>query len=197
MNPFPSPPGTVEAGGEEIPIHTDFRVWAQFEAEATRGTARAAELLVLCYPRFPRHPAEALDRAIWFYRCGHGEEPDTGDKSGLRPCGRAYDFVQDAALLTASFRAAYGIDLDTDYVHWWTFRALMLGLPSDTPFMQVVGYRTADTKGMTKAQKKFYAEMKARYAIREHGAALTLEERDQRMKDYVAARLREINSTKP
>ncbi len=193
MNPFPAPPDTVDVGGAAVCINTDFRVWAQFEAEVIRGTARAWELLRLCYPEFPRHPAEALDRALWFYRCGHDDEPDTGDNSGLRPSGRAYDFAQDAALLTASFRAAYGIDLGTDYVHWWSFRALMLGLPSDTPFMQVVGYRTADTKGMTKAQKKFYAEMKARYAVREHGAALSLEERDQRMKDYVAARLEEVN----
>ncbi len=197
MPPFPTPPDTVDAGGETVPINTDFRVWAQFEVEATHGTARAAELLVLCYPSFPQRPAEALERAIWFYRCGHDEEPDTGDKSGLRPCERAYDFAQDAPLLLASFRAAYGIDLSVDYVHWWTFRDLMLGLPQDTPFMQVVGYRTADTKGMTKAQKKFYAEMKARYAIRESGAALSLEERDQRMKDYVAVRLKEINSAKP
>ena len=78
---------------------------------------------------------------------------------------RGYDFRVDAEALLASFRTAYGIDLDTAHLHWWTFRRLMFGLPRDTPFMERVHYRVADVSGLSKRERKHYQKMRALYAL--------------------------------
>ena len=61
-----------------------------------------------------------------------------------------------------------------------------------------MGYRTADTKGMPKKQKQFYDRMKSLYALKNKAtaaSALTLAQRNQRMKDYVARRFEEVEAT--
>ena len=68
----------------------------------------------------------------------------------------------------------------------------MAGLPVDTPFMQRIYYRTVDTKGMSKEQRRHVLEMRKRYAIKSlPGEVLTLEEHDRRMRDYVDRRFAE------
>ena len=80
-----------------------------------------------------------------------------------------------------------------ELVHWWQFRKLMFGLPSETPFAQRLHYRTADTSGMSKEQKKHYSKMKKLLAIREKACAgETLAQRDKRMLDYVEQRCAEV-----
>jgi len=49
--------------------------------------------------------------------------------------------VQDAPLIHAAFRQAYGIDLQRIDLPWETFCALLSGLPEDTRFCEVVSIR--------------------------------------------------------
>lgn len=49
--------------------------------------------------------------------------------------------VQDAPLIHAAFRQAYGIDLQRIDLPWETFCSLLSGLPEDTRFCEVVSIR--------------------------------------------------------
>ena len=57
---------------------------------------------------------------------------------------RSFDFQQDAQLIYASFYQAYGMDLfeQQGKLHWWSFMALLNGLPSDTKLSEVISIRT-------------------------------------------------------
>lgn len=119
-------------------------------------------------------------------------------RSKQRATKKAYCFEQDADLIFAAFYGQYHIDLsDAEGLHWWKFRALFRGLPSDCELVKVMGYRTADLKGMGKAQKKLYEKMRKVYAIknkRSVESTVSLSERNKRMKDYVAKRFEEVGS---
>ena len=83
-------------------------------------------------------------------------------------------------------------------MHWWKFRALFRALPQECELVKIMGYRTADLKGMPKAQKKFYEKMRELYALtnsRSVESAMSLAERDRQMQEYVARRFREAGDT--
>lgn len=195
------PPTTVQVGGQEWSIHYDFRVGARFETMILNpeisDEEKVEQALNLYYPIIPSDAPGALDALLWFYRCGKdpGEEKSTGGRQKPR---RAYCFEEDADLIFAAFLEAYGIDLSASDMHWWTFRALLLGLPRGCELVKVMGYRTADLKGMDKAQRRFYEQMRKKYALKEPGAArraMSLEERDRRMKEHIAKRFEEAGET--
>lgn len=190
-------PDTVEIGGQTWAVNTAFYVWVLFELTMQDPKLTDAEkieqALSLCFPAVPPDINRALDAVLWFYRCGT-DAPKPG-KGGGGSYKKAYCFEQDADLIFASFMACYGIDLaEADDLHWWKFRALFRGLPQESEIVKVMGYRTADLKGMGKTQKKLYEKMRKVYALanaRSVESAVSLAERNQRMKDYVARRFNE------
>jgi len=199
-------PNTVDIGGGAWPINTDFREGVRFELLMQTGTLtdeeRMGRALRLFYPKLPEDISAALDGMLWFYSCGRYEprKPAAGD-SGPQKKQRekkVYDFDQDAELIFAAFRAVYGIDLNTvEGLHWWKFRALFSTLPADCEFCKVMGYRAMDTKGLSKKQKQHYEKMKRLYALKNEvdvGSALSLGERNQRMREYVDRRFEEMEA---
>ena len=189
-------PCEVEVAGLAWPIDTDFRLMVEFEtAIFTQQGDDLAELLAELLTRFycgqlPEDIEAAMDRLLWFYRCGEQEEEKEA-KGGKAK--RVYDFDQDAEALYTSFLHAYQLDLTTATIHWWQFRRLMFGLPAETPFSRRLHYRTADTSGMGKEERKRYAKLRNLYAIRERpGKRETLEERNARMQAYVRRRFMEV-----
>ena len=71
--------------------------------------------------------------------------------TGGRKTGpRVTDFAQDAGLIRAAFRQAYGIDLYRDKLHWFEFQELMSALPNDTRYSEVVGIRAKPIPAPTK-----------------------------------------------
>ena len=92
-------------------------------------------------------------------------------KSKAEPGPRAFDFWQDADLIYAGFRQAYGIDLHAEigHLHWLQFLALLSGLPSSTRFCEVVQIRLRPIPKPTKHNQeeiRKLMELKARYRIR-------------------------------
>lgn len=186
-------PDSVEEDGGRYAVDPDFRLMVELESAVEDGLSPEAleDILRRFYRQTPPSaPEAAVDGLLWFYRCGR-EETEEGGASGKT---RVYDFGQDAEALYTSFLQAYRIDLSVDAVHWWAFRRMMFGLPADTPFAQRLHYRTADTSGMGKEQKKHYARMKKLYAIRQRASGReTLAQRDARMLAYVERRFSEVN----
>ena len=52
------------------------------------------------------------------------------------------DWVQDAGLIRAAFRQAYGIDLYRDKLHWIEFTELLNAIPEGNRYSEVVGIRS-------------------------------------------------------
>lgn len=198
-NPFERLPTTVTVFGENVTVNTDFRVGVSIETEMLQSSPDVEGLLQLFYMNdIPKDVEEAAKQMIEFYANydENGDENDDNENAAPVSKKRLYDFKQDADALTASFRQAYGIDLETDELHWWKFRRLMFGLPVDSPFMQRVQIRSVDINKVDKSQKKYYRRMKALYAIRQtdQKKRMSLEERDEMMKNRVRRRFEEAQS---
>ena len=84
---------------------------------------------------------------------------------------RVLDFQQDAELILAAFRQAYGIDLfqEPGRLHWLEFLALLSGIPQGTRLAEVMEIRACKVPPVTKnnhEQIKALMKAKAKYAIR-------------------------------
>ena len=60
------------------------------------------------------------------------------------------DFEQDAGLIRAAFRQAYGIDLYRDRLHWIEFTELLNAIPEGNRYAEVVGIRARPIPAATK-----------------------------------------------
>lgn len=178
-NPFQALPETVEVGGRAVKVDADFRVGVAIEQESTALEPDVVSLLNAFYlENIPQPVEEAVQKMIEFYshQDGGGEKKEDSGKLSKR----AYDFTQDADALLSSFLDAYGLDLSTAKIHWWTFKRLLCNLPSETPFMRRVYYRTADTKKMSKSERKHIEKMRRLYALKApERAGKSAEELDQ------------------
>lgn len=74
------------------------------------------------------------------------------------------DFVQDAGLIRAAFRQAYGIDLYRDRLHWIEFTELLNAIPEGSRYSEVVGIRARPMPAATKwnqHEREWLAKAKA------------------------------------
>ena len=163
-------PETVEIDGVEYQINSDFRISILFELLMQDDEVGKRQKLMsglrLYYPVVPQNLTEAVDKMIWFYRCGREAEEDRPGKSGGR-AKQVYSFQYDDDYIYAAFLEQYGIDLqDVEDLHWWKFRALFKGLREDTEIVKIMGYRSIEiTSKMSKEQKEFYKKMQSVHAL--------------------------------
>lgn len=74
--------------------------------------------------------------------------------------------TQDAPLIHAAFRQAYGIDLHRVDLPWMTFCELLSGLPENTRFCEVVSIRTRPIPPPDKHNARYIEElMKAKASV--------------------------------
>ena len=88
------------------------------------------------------------------------------------------DFVQDAGMIRAAFRQAYGIDLYRDRLHWIEFSELLNAIPEGSRYAEVIGIRVRPMPAPTKwnAQEREWL-MKAKADV-----AIHLSEKEQAKK---------------
>jgi len=187
---YTTPPDTITVDGVEYPVDTDFRTWVRFQgillADGTND-GKAAKICDLMAEMELPQTKESLDAMLQFY-AGASAENNTGGGKNVR----AYDFEKDSEYIFSAFLDSYGIDLTTARLHWWRFKALFKSLPEDCQMCKIMMYRTIDLKKVPKEQRKFYREMKARYALKSgnHTGYRT----EQEMKEYVKQRFAEAKS---
>ena len=78
------------------------------------------------------------------------------------------DFVQDAGMIRAAFRQAYGIDLYKERLHWIEFSELLNAIPEGSRYSEVVGIRARSLPPPTKwnaEERKWLMKAKADVAI--------------------------------
>lgn len=163
-------PETVEIDGAEYRINSDFRISILFELlmqdDEVGKRQKLVQGLQLYYPEIPHNVTMAVDKMIWFYRCGK-ETGNGGHGSGSGRAKQIYSFEYDDDYIYAAFLEQYGIDLqDIEELHWWKFRALFRGLSEDTEFVKIMGYRSVKiTSEMSKEQREFYKKMQSIHAL--------------------------------
>ena len=185
-------PEYVEIDGVEYKINTDFRIGIMFELLIQDNTFTDMEkveiALNLYYPEIPHDPIQALEKILWFYRCGKEydtESPHEGT-GGTTQQQAIYSFEHDAEYIYAAFLDQYGIDLqDIEHLHWWKFRALFKGLKEDNLIVKIMGYRAIKIDdSMTDSEKKFYRRMKKIYALPDNR---TQEEKERDFTNAIAS----------
>lgn len=163
-------PETVDIDGIEYRINSDFRISILFELlmqdDELGKRQKLVQGLQLYYPEIPHNVTMAVDKMIWFYRCGK-ETGNGGHGSGSGRAKQIYSFEYDDDYIYAAFLEQYGIDLqDIEELHWWKFRALFRGLSEDTEFVKIMGYRSVKINSkMSKEQREFYKKMQSIHAL--------------------------------
>lgn len=170
MNILTEPaPKAVNIDGAEVPINSDFRASIRFEMMMDNWELSEEEktfkALEIYYPEIPANIPEAIDKLLWFYRAGKEERESAPD--GPRKAAQIYSYFYDDEYIYAAFLGQYGVDLqDVEYLHWWKFKAMFLGLKSDTRIVEIMGYREVTiSPKMSNEQKQFYRRMKKQFAI--------------------------------
>ena len=180
-------PCTVLVANVEIPINTDYRTGILFEQTlndpAMPDDEKLDTVLKLYYGDTVfsllvdvETVREALNRIMWFYRCGADETAGSETEEPTSGKDPPFSYEHDAGYIYAAFMEAYGIDLTKNRLHWWQFRALFLGLPETVLFCKIMAYRAMEIPAkMPKAQKKFYQRMKLIYKLPDSPEQIRLE----------------------
>lgn len=166
-------PTSVEVGGAELPIRSDFRAaldCIQIVSDPELGDDDRTLLLLECFYDSwdewigdeviehgwmdidPRDYQEAVDRALWFI--GGGKEAARARKPKLM------DWEQDFPIIAAPVNRVLGFECrEVPYLHWWTFLAAYNEI-GDCLFANVVSIRKKKAQGkkLDKADQAFARE---------------------------------------
>lgn len=126
--PFPV---SLTISGVECPIHWDFRTVLRCQKILQDAGRELTEdemtrLLRLFYGQYTWYTEEHFDKMLWFFSCGREPERKHFPRkiAGINS-KQAFDFEVDADLIYAAFIQQYGIDLQTEEMHWWKFMILL------------------------------------------------------------------------
>lgn len=156
-------PDTVNVGGIDYPVYTDFRRWLEIETLLSENPSAEdfARAIMLCYKALPKNIADAVEGILKFHsgNCAYKKRKVKGHKNPI------YSYKYDSEYIYSAFFEKYGIDLCTVQLHWLQFRALFRSL-GECRFTKIVGYRTIDLSDIkNKEQKQVYRKLKRRFAL--------------------------------
>lgn len=171
MNMFKNLPYFVFLQGKKYKINVDFRNMISYENIVQNNkidkSERIKTLIKNFYPYFSNSEnymnlckninlyKEACDKLIWFYKCGR-EDYHKNSGGGCVKISQIYSYEYDDEYIYGAFLEQYGIDLSTDRVHWWKFKALLKSLKDDTEFVKIKSYRAYDGKDENLQELKKY-----------------------------------------
>ncbi|EGS9999074.1 hypothetical protein I9Y31_001292 [Clostridium perfringens] len=166
-------PTNVEIDNKKYKINTDFRTSILFELLIQDNSLEQKEKLMkalkLYYPVVPKNIDEAIEKILWFYKCGKDFQYGDSKSKGSNRTNREleYSFEYDDEYIYAAFLDQYNIDLqDIDYLHWWKFRAMFKSLKEDNLIVKMIGYRSVNLSEITdKEQRKQIKKMKELYKL--------------------------------
>ena len=175
-------PRCVYLKDERFIINTDYRIFIEYEWEIMQGedTKKSSlKALQSFYPAFSLILQkglleEAIDKFVWFYKCGKDKPPKKSKGKGSNK--RAFDYKEDDLLIWGAFKTYFKVDLSTNYLHWWKFKALCETLSQEAEFTKIKGYRTYTGKD------KDILELQEYYSLGETKAEI--EDRIRRDKIY-------------
>lgn len=160
-------PRYVIIKNEKFIINSDFRIFIDFELEM-QGTNKEKAIenaLMKFYPVFFKIIQknllnEAIEKFIWFYKCGKEEYNENNPKSSkvLKKKSQIFNYKYDCDLICGSYWIYAHTDLHK-YCHWWRFKEIWNSLPQDCEFNKIKAYRAYD------GEDKDLLELKAFYKL--------------------------------
>lgn len=164
-------PTTVEIDGVEYDISSNFRDSILFEMLMQDNKVSDDDKLILGLQyyyrdRIPENIKMAVEKMLWFYKCGK-EEVEAKGTDSAGSVGQIYSYEHDDDYIYSAFLDQYGIDLqDIEDLHWWKFKAMFKSLKDDNKISKIMGYRAMKIDNdMSDNEKKFYKEMKNIYSL--------------------------------
>lgn len=159
-------PRYVKVGKRRYWLKTDFRhVLRMFDILSDTSLAEQARMYLALCEIVRNPPKREAEQIIVFLAARSVLIPSKG---GGGEHERVTDFAQDADMIRAAFRQAYGIDLFRAKLHWIEFTELLNNLPSGTRYSEIVDIRARPLPEATKwngKQRTALLEAKAKYAI--------------------------------
>lgn len=150
-------PNTINVGGKDFSIYTDFRVWIKFEIDFNKNT-NGFDVRYLFKNEYPFFCD--LKPLLDFSR-PKKELPKVFSRISENII--ALDYEIDADYIYSAFMHQYGIDLiDVEYLHWHKFIALLNGLKG-TKLDEIMGYRFY--KRDDRKNVDHYAELREAWSI--------------------------------
>lgn len=133
-------PRSLTVNGEEYAIHWGHRdclvIMANLEGNDLTRWEQFVYVVQALYEDIPPDFNAALVQALWFLHGGKELEEATERADPVR----TFSYEQDAELIYSAFSTRHGIDLSTETLHWWRFRALFTDL-RETTFSELCSMR--------------------------------------------------------
>lgn len=166
-------PTTVIIDDVEFEINSDFRISMMFELlindPELSERERLYQTLILYYPIIPSNLEAAVDKIMWFYKCGKEEQEEnnnTNKSSGKKTVKKIYDYEHDSEIIFASFMKSYNINLQRDNLHWWEFKSLFDNIDEDSKLYKIMEIRSVNLNQIKdKDKKNYYKKMKDLYKL--------------------------------
>lgn len=167
-------PKIIEIDNNSFDIRTDFRTWIDVERIMMDDEiptyyklyimSENLDLFYGCEEIFAEPLDAVFDGILSFWRLNKRENSQNHSKKRNKDI--AYDYDEDFDLICAAFKQQYNLDIRSEEMHWFEYKALFDGLTKETQFVKIVGYRTTDIDKLPKEQRQQYRELKEMYAIK-------------------------------
>ena len=132
---------------------------------------------------------DATEGLFWYMSLGKNEWHLKEDNNGNNE--PAIDYLQDSHDIYATFLGYFNIDLNKDDLHYWSFISLLSNLPDKCPLSSKIGFRTVDLSKLKGETKKYYAELKSKFAIQETKSDEQIKQ-EEKLKKALPPKMREI-----
>ncbi len=120
----------------------------------------------------------AVEGLVWFLTDWNHDHNNKGEKT------RVTDYDIDQWRIYSAFRQHYGINLNTDKLHFWEFMGLLTTLP-ECAYTRVIDIRAKKiTSKMGKDERKAYTELKKVYALDQPKEAEYTDSQKQAIDDF-------------
>jgi len=183
-------PEYISIDGVKVKIHTDYRdaIKCQ-EIMNDKNISNIEKAIGIIYTIFDVGNINISDnyerwlKAALKYLSAYSTNKHIDNK----PMKIDMDYIKDWDLIVASMWRTYGIDINKEKIHWWTFYSLLNGLPSDCILNQVRDIRTRDiSKEKDREVREKIIELKKVYSL-EEDKKLTLEQAESVKRFYELA----------
>ena len=156
----------IRVGKRTYRLKPDFRnVLKMFDILADKNLMESARIDLALHAIVKRPPRKIQNQLLVFLAA---REALIKPSKGGEGKERVTDFDQDADMIRAAFRQAYGIDLYRAKLHWQEFSELLNNLPEGTRYSEIVDIRTRPLPEATKwngKQRQALIEAKMKFGI--------------------------------
>lgn len=115
----------------------------------------------------------ALEGMKWFLTDWYHDNPNKEDKT------KVTDYDIDQWRIYSAFRQYYGINLQTDSLHFWEFMGLLTTLPPDCAYRKIIDIRCKEINSkMSPEEKTALRKVKKIYALDAVDEELTDDEKE-------------------